>query len=75
MNCTIKSNEIGDWQPALSNLAAKLYTYESDLPKNVEVIDYPENLKAAKLLFKSEKSKNIADKQVDYAISPFNPKG
>ena len=61
MNCTIKSNEIGDWQPALSNLAAKLYTYESDLPKNVEVIDYPENLKAAKLLFKSEKSKNIAD--------------
>jgi hypothetical protein len=32
---TIKSDAIGDWQPALSNLAAKLYTRESDLPENV----------------------------------------
>jgi len=59
--CELKSNAIGDWKPALSKLAKKLYTDETDLPKNVKVIDYPKNIKAAKLLFKSKKSKNIAD--------------
>lgn len=42
----------GDWSKQLNALADVLYTKESDLPKKVELIDFPKGFDAAKITFK-----------------------
>ncbi|RKX39669.1 MAG: hypothetical protein DRP64_13950, partial [Verrucomicrobia bacterium] len=51
----ITSSAKHDFSPQLKKLARVLYTRESDLPKKVELIDFPAGIKAAKIRFKGDR--------------------
>ncbi len=58
----IESDNLGDWSAPIAALAEKLYTHDYDLPTNIEMIDYPPSLDAAKILFQADGSaKKFAD--------------
>lgn len=47
----LDSTQLGDWEADIEALADVLYTKDEDLPKQVSLIDFPENLDAAKIRF------------------------
>lgn len=49
-----KSARPGNWSKNLTALADVLYTKESDLPKRVELIEFPEGLNAARIRFQGD---------------------
>jgi len=48
---TIKAANCGGWAAELSALADALYTTEADLPKKVDLIDFPRTLDATRIRF------------------------
>ena len=48
-NFTVESYNINGWSNELAAVVEKLYTCESDLPKNIELIKYPAELNATKI--------------------------
>ncbi len=48
---TIKAANCGDWAAGLTALADALYTTEADLPKKVDLIDFPRTLDATRIRF------------------------
>ena len=58
----IESYNAKGWSNEISALSGKFYTYESDLPENIEPINFPPELNATRISFKaSGDDKSFAD--------------
>jgi len=51
---TVNSYKCGNWSKELTALTDALYTKESDLPKKIELIDFPAGFDAASIRFKGD---------------------
>ena len=48
---TVRADRPGDWSQDLARLSRLLYTSDADLPTQVELIDFPDGLDAARIRF------------------------